>query len=81
MIPASELDQLLLSFCSERWRKVARIIGQTMQVLEERGIQITCKTADEIDARMAVLVGTGQLEAEGNIRKWRFSEVRLPPAA
>jgi hypothetical protein len=40
MIPAAELDQLLLSFCDARWRKVARVIGNTMQVLEERGVQL-----------------------------------------
>jgi hypothetical protein len=27
---------------------------------------------------MAVLVGSGQLQAQGNIKKWRYSEVRLP---
>lgn len=79
MIPASEMDQLLLSFCGERWLKVARIVGHTMQALEERGLFIAGETAEAIDARMAVLVETGQLEAKGNIRKWRYSEVRLPP--
>jgi hypothetical protein len=78
VIAPSEIDQLLLSFCVGHWRKVARVIGSTMQVLEERGVQIDGTIADQIDARMAVLVNTGQLEAKGDIRKWRFSEVRLP---
>jgi biotin-(acetyl-CoA carboxylase) ligase len=80
VIPASDIDRTLLSFCDQHWRKVARIIGQTMQSFEARGIQVTGKMADEIDARMAVLVRTRQLEAQGNIRNWRHSEVRLPPA-
>jgi hypothetical protein len=78
VIQPSEIDQLLLSFCVDRWRKVARVIGQTMQALEERGVQFDRTIADQIDARMAVLVGAGQLEAKGDIRKWRYSEIRLP---
>jgi hypothetical protein len=31
---------------------------------------------------MEVLVGSGRLQAKGDIRQWRYSEVRLPlPAA
>jgi hypothetical protein len=33
-----------------------------------------------MDARMAVLVCSGKLEAKGNIKRWGYSEVRLPPA-
>ena len=78
MISDSELDSLVLSFCDQHWRKVARIAGQTYQALEHRGIEITTATADAFDARMAVLVGTGQLDAKGDIKRWRHSEVRLP---
>jgi uncharacterized protein DUF3658 len=77
MCPTSDIDQLLLSLCNERWLKVARIVGQTMQTLKERGVRVP---AEEIDARMEVLIGTRQLEAKGNIRNWRYSEVRLPAA-
>lgn len=28
--------------------------------------------------RIEALVGDGRLEAQGNIKNWRFSEVRLP---
>ena len=79
MIPASELDRLLLSFCGKELRKVARIAGNTLRALEEQGVQLDGTVADQIDARLAVLVSSGQLEAAGNIKKWRFSEVRLPP--
>ena len=77
MIAASDIDQLLLSFCDHRWLKVARIVGNTLQTCEERGVRVT---AEEIDARMEVLVGNRQLEAKGNIRNWRYSDVRLPAA-
>jgi hypothetical protein len=75
VIPATELDQLLLSFCDVHWLKVARIVGKTLQTCEEHGVQIS---AEAIDARMTVLVGTRRLEAKGDIRNWRYSEVRLP---
>jgi hypothetical protein len=78
MIPAVDLDQLLLSFCTGRWLKVARIIGETLEALEQRGVQMDGSVADQIDARMAALVGSGRLEAQGNIKRWRYSEVRLP---
>lgn len=78
MISPSELDQLLLSFCVDRWRKVARVIGSAMQVLEERGVQMTGGVAEIMDEGMAILVKSGQLEAKGAIKRWRYSEVRLP---
>ena len=77
MIESSDLDQLILSFCIDRWRKVARIAGATLQTLEERGVVVDGTVAEQIDARLAHLVGSGQLEAAGNIKRWRFSEVRL----
>ena len=76
MIAESDLDQLLQSFCATRWRKVARIIGSTMNALEQRGIQ-TDGIADQLDARMAALVGSGRLEAKGDLKRWGYSEVRL----
>ena len=73
MIPPKDMDKLLLSFCDTQWRKVARIIGNSMLTLDDRGIRFSVKA---IDARMAALVRNKRLEAAGNIRKWRFSEVR-----
>jgi hypothetical protein len=78
LIAADEIDRLLLSFCAEHYLKVARIIGKTMDALEVYG---TTEVAAQIEARLEVLVRTGQLEADGNIRRWRFSEVRLPQKA
>ena len=78
MIPTADIDQLLLSFCERRWLKVARIAGDTLDAVEARGIELDGTVADQIDARMAVLVESGQLEAKGNIKRWRYSEVRLP---
>ena len=78
MIPAADLDQLLLSFCDRRWLKVARIAGKTLDAIEKRGTELDGTFAGQIDARMAALVENRQLEAKGNIQRWRNSEVRLP---
>jgi hypothetical protein len=78
MIPADDIDRLLLSFSDTHWQKVAKIIGNTMKALEQRGVQMDIGVADQIDARMAALVGSGQLEAQGNIKRWGYNEVRFP---
>jgi hypothetical protein len=39
VIPASDIDKLLLSFCDVRWLKVARIIGKAIQTFESRGVR------------------------------------------
>jgi hypothetical protein len=60
------------------WRKVARVIGDSFEILEGCGIRPSGTIAKIIDMRMASLVGSARLEAQGDIRKWRYSEVRLP---
>jgi hypothetical protein len=77
VIPASDIDRLLLSLCGVHWRKVARIIGQTCETLEAREIAISGGIAKLMDARLAILVRSGKVEAKGNIRRWDYSEVRL----
>lgn len=77
MIPASGIDRLLLACCDARWRKVARIIGQTYKTLEAREIAVSRGIAKLMETRMAVLVRSGKLEAKGNVKRWGYSEVRL----
>lgn len=77
MISAADLDQILLSFCDRRWLKVARIAGKALDAIETRGTELDGTYADQIDARLAALVESKQLEAKGNIKRWRYSEVRL----
>ena len=78
MISESELDGLLLSFCAQHFLKVARVASSTLDALEQRGITPTDGLADQVDARLAALVDSGKLEAKGDIKHWRYSEVRLP---
>jgi len=69
-----ELDALLLAQVEPGWQKVASMIAKVI---------VGCETWSEGDDgrvgdRVAALVNAGKLESAGNIRKWRFSEVRLP---
>jgi hypothetical protein len=78
VIPAADIDRLLLSFSNADWQKVAKIIGNTLRALEQRGFRMDGGVAPHLDVRMAALVGSGQLEAIGDIKRLRYSEVRLP---
>jgi hypothetical protein len=76
-IPPAETEAVLLSFCNERWQKVASITEQTLQAFEKRGLP-----AREFDKRilhfdLATLVRAGQLEARGDDPEWQNRELRL----
>lgn len=73
----AELDKHILACCSPRWRKVARVLTDALEVtgLEGKGWSDRALTK-----RLRVLVRKHQLEAAGNIYNWRASEVRLPTA-
>jgi hypothetical protein len=69
---SNALDALILSSASERWQKVAKIIA----VVSERAGDGA--NFDAIAARIRALVDAGKLQAEGDLSRWRYSEVRLP---
>ena len=69
------IDLALLANAHTQWRKVARIVGTTMSALAQR-------PKDVLDVfyaqRIQRLVAAGALEAQGNLKRMRFSEVRIP---
>ena len=71
----AEIDKALLTNCTERWRKVAAVVGFTMtdQFMD------TFKGVPDVyyAQRVRGLVGKGTLESEGNLRYMRYSEVRF----
>jgi hypothetical protein len=69
------LDALILSFVKVQWRKVAMIIGQVLDECRRRGVDLD---EDGVADRICALVENGQLEAQGNLSRWRHSEVKLP---
>jgi hypothetical protein len=71
----SRIDEAILSVAETRWQKVALIISRTS---ETSAGDLTEGDAERIAQRIEALVGKGRLLAQGNIKRWRFSELRLP---
>ena len=67
----NQLDALLLAQAKANWQKVAMIISKAMSTYETWD-------SDRVGQRIVALVDEGKLEAAGNVRNWRRSEVRLP---
>ncbi|HEY2364185.1 MAG TPA: DUF3658 domain-containing protein [Candidatus Angelobacter sp.] len=69
------IDECLLSHTSHQWRKVARVIGQTLLELESKFPNLP----DGIcSLRIKHLAESGVIEAAGNLNRVRFSEIWLP---
>jgi hypothetical protein len=68
------VDTVLIGQATRRWLKVARIVADALRA---RGLPISDDAVDLHVRRVMVLVGLGTLEARGNLRRPRWSEVRL----
>lgn len=70
------LDQKLIKNATGTWRKAAMIL---VEAIGEGGFQMTSEAAVHLHARrLSLIVQNGSLEAQGNLKKPRFSEVRTP---
>jgi hypothetical protein len=72
---------IALARCStqRRWLKIARVIADA---LRDRKFDITSEAANDLHARrVIVLIEAGVLLVQGDPRRPRFSEVRLPAPA
>lgn len=75
--PMTFYDEWLISSTVGQWRKAARVIAETMTIAQARGHIVGDLL---LSARLQALAASGRLEAQGNLSKPRFSEVRLPAA-
>ena len=73
----SEIDDVILTVVETRWHKVARIIIDAAKRLGSR-LPGGDEGHEMIGRRIGVLVDDGRLVAQGDVEKWRHSEVRLP---
>jgi hypothetical protein len=82
------VDQTILKFCTPRFLKVARIIHDVATALklpipmegllmEEPEDYEPPPGVDFVSKRIKALVRSGQLESQGNLDRWRYSEIRL----
>ena len=73
----SQVDDAILAVAKPSWRKVAFIVGRAAKHIggefteREDAYQI-------VAARIQSLAADGRLAAQGNLAKWRFSEVKIP---
>jgi Protein of unknown function len=79
MSPSSDLqiDEVILSVAEASWRKVAFVI---IKVAAAMGSELSEDDAgyNLVAERIEMLVRGGRLLAQGDIKKWRHSEVRKP---
>ena len=71
----SQIDEAVLSVVGERWTKVARVIVEVAKAMGG-SLPSQAEHFEAIAQRIEALVGDGRLSVQGNIKKWRFSEVR-----
>ena len=69
------LDDLILSVVKPNWQKVAMVLVKALRLSESRGFETNY---DALAARISALCKAGRLESQGNLSRWRYSEVRLP---
>lgn len=77
MLREKEIDVLLLANITNQWRKVARVVGTVMTLMdrEERGGRNDLYFA----RRVAVLAEKGLIESTGDVSGMRHCEIRLSP--
>jgi hypothetical protein len=72
-VSEAQADQIILSVIAPQWHKMARIIWDAVKRSEELALGVR---DEAFAARIQVLVEAGRLESQGDLRKWRHSEVR-----
>jgi len=70
-----EIDAALLSASGKHWRKVAMVVATAMNSLPNKIVGLPDVYYSQ---RVAVLAEQGKLISEGNLRRMRFSEVKVP---
>lgn len=73
-VTVMDFDRIILSELSHHARKTARIVGNVSEYYRKLGIDLDPAIAA---ARLMAMVDSGLVESAGDLRMWRFSEVRL----
>lgn len=78
-LSVDDLDAIIFSDVAKQWRKVARVIGKALEEIKARNLSVDSdEILQAIGARIIWLDEQGRIESQGDLRKWRFSEIRLP---
>jgi hypothetical protein len=73
-ISEKDIDAIIFSVMKPRWQKVAMVVGDALGLCKQRGLDIS---DEALAARLQALAEAARIEEAGDLRKWRFSEVRL----
>ena len=69
------LDTLILAAADGEWRKVALVIARATDAAKAQALDVP---AQAIAQRIYALTDNKRLVVQGNVRRWRAGEVRLP---
>ena len=69
-----DLDKIILSLVNNEWQKTAMIISKVFDAPALKGSK---PEAQIIAERIYALIDSGKLKVNGNMRRWRDSNVRL----
>ena len=72
-----QIDEFILSVTKASWRKVAFVITGVARAMVNE-LPEDDATYNLIADRIEVLVRNGRLLVQGDIKKWRHSEIRKP---
>ena len=73
-VSETDIDQIILSVLNLQWRKTAVVVGNALTRCRQLDLPIG---AEALGARVQALAESDRLESQGDLRKWRHSEVRL----
>jgi len=74
-ITEAEIDAMIFELLKPRRQKMAKIVGNAFMRFKERSTQVS---AEIIAARIIALEEADRIEGVGDLRKRRYSEIRLP---
>lgn len=67
------IDTMILAAVDDAWCKVAVLLSRVVDAAKAQGLEVT---GQSIANRLYALVEAGEVEAKGNVRRWRAGEVR-----
>jgi Protein of unknown function len=73
-VSETDLDNAIFSALTSRWQKTAMVVGNALKHCETLALPVD---EEMVGVRIRALAEAGRLEGDGDLRKWRYSEVRL----
>jgi len=73
-VSETDLDTAIFSALSSRWQKTTVVLTRALERCETLGLPVDLQV---LGARIQALAEADRLESEGDLRKWRYSELRL----